>query len=118
VAAGAELILTTGGTGLTPDDVTPEATLAVIEREVPGLAEAMRAESLQYTPMSMLSRAGCRCHRWFADHQLPRESEGDRTVVPGSSSRCLGTQCDTAPAKWKFRAPRRPLTRRSSGSTV
>ncbi len=57
VAAGVELILTTGGTGLTPDDVTPEATLAVIEREVPGLAEAMRAESLKYTPMSMLSRA-------------------------------------------------------------
>ena len=54
---GVELILTTGGTGLTPDDVTPEATLAVIEREVPGLAEAMRAESLKYTPMSMLSRA-------------------------------------------------------------
>ncbi len=57
VAAGVELILTTGGTGLTPDDVTPEATLAVIDREVPGLAEAMRAASLQYTPMSMLSRA-------------------------------------------------------------
>lgn len=57
VAAGVELILTTGGTGLTQDDVTPEATLAVIEREVPGLAEAMRAESLKYTPMSMLSRA-------------------------------------------------------------
>src|SRR5215469_4335998 len=57
VAADVELILTTGGTGLTPDDVTPEATLAVIEREVPGLAEAMRAESLRYTPMSMLSRA-------------------------------------------------------------
>ena len=57
VAAGVELILTTGGTGLTPDDVTPEATLAVIERQVPGLAEAMRAESLRYTPMSMLSRA-------------------------------------------------------------
>ena len=57
VADGVELILTTGGTGLTPDDVTPEATLAVIEREVPGLTEAMRAESLRYTPMSMLSRA-------------------------------------------------------------
>jgi molybdenum cofactor synthesis domain-containing protein len=57
VSAGTELILTTGGTGLTPDDVTPEATLAVIERAVPGLAEAMRAESLRYTPMSMLSRA-------------------------------------------------------------
>ena len=57
VEAGVELILTTGGTGLTADDVTPEATLAVIDREVPGLAEAMRAASLQYTPMSMLSRA-------------------------------------------------------------
>jgi molybdopterin adenylyltransferase len=57
IEAGAELILTTGGTGLTPDDVTPEATLAVIEREVPGLGEAMRAESLRHTPMSMLSRA-------------------------------------------------------------
>ena len=57
VQDGVELILTTGGTGLTPDDVTPEATLAVIDREVPGLAEAMRAESLKYTPMSMLSRA-------------------------------------------------------------
>ncbi len=55
--AGVELILTTGGTGLTQDDVTPEATLAVIDREVPGLAEAMRAESLRYTPMAMLSRA-------------------------------------------------------------
>ena len=57
VAAGVQLILTTGGTGLTPDDVTPEATLAVIEREVPGLAEAMRARSLRHTPMAMLSRA-------------------------------------------------------------
>jgi len=52
-----EIILTTGGTGLSPRDVTPEATLEVIEKEVPGLAEAMRAESLKKTPMAMLSRA-------------------------------------------------------------
>jgi len=51
------LILTTGGTGLSPRDYTPEATLAVIEREVPGLAEAMRLESLKKTNRSMLSRA-------------------------------------------------------------
>ena len=51
-----ELILTTGGTGLSPDDVTPEATLMVIEREAPGLSEAMRAASLQHTPMGILSR--------------------------------------------------------------
>ena len=57
VADGVELLLTTGGTGFTPDDVTPEATRAVIDREAPGLAEAMRAESLRHTPMGMLSRA-------------------------------------------------------------
>jgi molybdenum cofactor synthesis domain-containing protein len=50
------LIFTTGGTGLTPDDVTPEATRAVIERDAPGLAEAMRAEALRHTPMGLLSR--------------------------------------------------------------
>jgi len=56
VAADAQLVFTTGGTGLTPDDVTPEATRAVIERDAPGLAEAMRAESLKHTPMGILSR--------------------------------------------------------------
>jgi molybdenum cofactor synthesis domain-containing protein len=50
------LVFTTGGTGLTPDDVTPEATKAVIDREVPGIAEALRTESRKYTPMGMLSR--------------------------------------------------------------
>src|SRR5829696_1912725 len=49
-------VFTTGGTGMTPDDVTPEATRAVIEREAPGIAEALRAESLKHTPMGMLSR--------------------------------------------------------------
>ncbi len=51
------LILTTGGTGFAPRDVTPEATRDVIDREAPGLAEAMRAASLQITPHAMLSRA-------------------------------------------------------------
>ncbi|MDY6906845.1 MAG: molybdopterin adenylyltransferase [Chloroflexota bacterium] len=54
---GIDLILTTGGTGLAPRDVTPEATRAVLEREAPGFAEAMRAESLKQTPRGMLSRA-------------------------------------------------------------
>jgi len=53
------LILTTGGTGFASRDVTPEATRAVIEREAPGLAEAMRADSLKKTPHAMLSRAVC-----------------------------------------------------------
>ena len=52
-----DLILTTGGTGLSPRDVTPDATLEVIEREVPGIAEVMRAEGLKKTGRSMLSRA-------------------------------------------------------------
>lgn len=52
-----DLIFTTGGTGLTPRDVTPEATLSIVHRTVPGFAEAMRAESLKKTPMAMLSRA-------------------------------------------------------------
>ena len=51
------LVVTTGGTGLTPRDVTPQATLAVVDYEVPGLAEAMRAEGRRNTPMADLSRA-------------------------------------------------------------
>lgn len=56
-SAGVNLILTTGGTGFAPRDVTPEATRAVIERETPGVAEALRAESLKITRHAMLSRA-------------------------------------------------------------
>lgn len=53
------LIVTTGGTGFSPRDNTPEATLTVIEREAPGLAEAMRIETLKQTPMAMISRGVC-----------------------------------------------------------
>lgn len=56
VDAGYDLIFTTGGTGLTPDDVTPEATRSVIERDAPGFAEALRAESLRRTPHGILQR--------------------------------------------------------------
>jgi molybdenum cofactor synthesis domain-containing protein len=52
-----DLIITTGGTGLGPHDVTPEAALSIIDKEVPGLAETMRAETLRFTPMAMLSRS-------------------------------------------------------------
>lgn len=52
-----DLILTTGGTGLSPRDVTPEATLEVIDRQVPGITEAMRSEGLKNTSRAMLSRA-------------------------------------------------------------
>jgi molybdenum cofactor synthesis domain-containing protein len=57
VRAGANVVLTSGGTGLSPNDVTPEATRRVIDREVPGIAEALRARSLAKTPHGMLSRA-------------------------------------------------------------
>lgn len=56
---GLDIILTTGGTGVTPRDVTPEATEAVIDRELRGMSEAMRAESLKKTPHAMISRALC-----------------------------------------------------------
>jgi len=54
---GLDLIVTTGGTGLTSRDVTPEATRAVVDREVPGMAEAMRIQTLKHTPFAMISRA-------------------------------------------------------------
>jgi molybdenum cofactor synthesis domain-containing protein len=57
IAAGARLVLTTGGTGLTPTDRTPEATRALLDREIPGIAEAIRAHGLaQGVPTAMLSR--------------------------------------------------------------
>lgn len=56
---GVDLILTTGGTGFGPRDNTPEATSAIIERETPGMAEAMRRETAVKTPMAMLSRGVC-----------------------------------------------------------
>ena len=55
---GIHLIITTGGTGIAPSDVTPEATALVTERSVPGLGELMRSRSLEKTPMASLSRAG------------------------------------------------------------
>jgi molybdenum cofactor synthesis domain-containing protein len=56
LAAEAELVLTTGGTGVAPRDVTPEATRSVLDREAPGIAEALRADSIAKTPHGLLSR--------------------------------------------------------------
>jgi molybdenum cofactor synthesis domain-containing protein len=76
--AGIDLIVTTGGTGLGPRDVTPEATREAIDYEVPGLAEAMRAEGLKHTPLAMLSRAvtGVRGHTLIMN--LPGSPKGVR----------------------------------------
>jgi molybdenum cofactor synthesis domain-containing protein len=57
--ADVNLVMTTGGTGLSPRDNTPEATRAAVEREVPGIGEAMRAGTLAQTPLAMLSRGVC-----------------------------------------------------------
>ncbi len=72
----AALIITTGGTGVAPRDVTPEATLSLIEKAVPGLAEAMRAASLQKTPHAMISRAVAGIRRKTLIVNLPGSPKG------------------------------------------
>lgn len=76
-----DLVLSTGGTGLGPRDVTPEATRRVIEREVPGIAEAMRAKSLEKTPMAMLSRAVAGVRRETLIVNLPGSPKGVRECL-------------------------------------
>ncbi len=73
-----DLILITGGTGFAPTDVTPEATRDVIEKAAPGLAEAMRAASLQITPHAMLSRAVCGIRKRTLIVNLPGSSKAAR----------------------------------------
>src|ERR1044071_5811996 len=75
-ADAADLVLTTGGTGLSPRDVTPEATRAVIEREAIGIAEGMRAASLKITPHAMLSRVVAGIRKKAMIINLPRSTKG------------------------------------------
>ncbi len=75
---GLDLILTTGGTGLTARDVTPDATARVLDREIPGMAEAMRAASLLKTPHAMLSRALAGVRRQSMIVNLPGSPKGVR----------------------------------------
>jgi molybdopterin adenylyltransferase len=72
------LIVTTGGTGFGPRDNTPEATLAVIEREASGLVEAMRMETLKHTPMAMISRGVCGIRSGTLIVNLPGSPKGVR----------------------------------------
>ncbi len=74
----ANLIMTTGGTGFSERDNTPEATRAVIEKEAPGLAEAMRSETLKNTPMAMLSRGVCGIRNQTLIINLPGSPKGVR----------------------------------------
>ncbi len=76
--AGLDLVLTTGGTGFGPRDVTPQATRAVLAYEAPGLVEAMRSEGLKYTSMAMLSRAMAGVRGRTLIVNLPGSPEGVR----------------------------------------
>ena len=97
----ADLILTTGGTGLSPRDVTPDATLDVIEREVPGIAEAMRMEGMKKTNRSMLSRAVAGVKRQTLIINLPgspkavkENLEAVLEVIPHAIEKIKGDQGD------------------------
>jgi molybdopterin adenylyltransferase len=82
-----DLVLTTGGTGFAPDDVTPEATKAVIERDAPGIAEAMRAASREHTRNWMLSRgvAGIRGHTLIINFPGSPKSIGEAGAAIGAA---------------------------------
>jgi molybdenum cofactor synthesis domain-containing protein len=78
---GFRLVVTSGGTGLSPRDVTPEATLAVIDKHVPGIAELMRLESLKITPRAALSRAVSGIRRSTLIINLPGSVKGVRECL-------------------------------------
>lgn len=94
-----DLVLTTGGTGFSPRDVTPEATLAVIEKQVPGIPEAMRMKSLDITPMAMLSRAVAGIRKKSLVINLPGSPKGVRenleVILPALSHGLLILQGKT-----------------------
>lgn len=101
---GLDLILTTGGTGFSPRDVTPEATLAVIDRVVPGIPELMRMESFKITPRAVLSRATAGIRKQTLIINLPGSPKAVREnlgwilptlphgldILKGAASECAG----------------------------
>ena len=105
---GVDMIITTGGTGLGPRDVTPEATLDVIDKTIPGFSEAMRAKSLRKTPHAMLSREVCGVRNKTLIINLPGSPKAVRECLPvilpalphaievikGEAAECAGTEKD------------------------
>ena len=99
-----DLIITTGGTGLSPRDVTPDATLEVIDREIPGIAEAMRMEGLKKTDRAMLSRAVAGVRGTALIINLPGSPKAIREgleaivgVIPHAVEKIKGSTEDCAP---------------------
>jgi molybdenum cofactor synthesis domain-containing protein len=100
---GVDVIATTGGTGVAPRDVTPEATRAVIDREIPGMAEAMRLAGLQQTPFAMISRAVVGCRGRTLIINLPGSPKGVREnlqailrAIPHAVEKLKGDPADCA----------------------
>lgn len=101
-----DLIITTGGTGLSPRDVTPDATLEVIDREIPGIAEAMRMEGLKKTDRAMLSRAVAGVRGSALIINLPGSPKAIREglavvvgVIPHAVEKINGSMEDCAPGE-------------------
>ena len=99
-----DLILTTGGTGLSPTDITPEATLAVLDRQAPGIVEGMRRETLAKTPFAMLSRAVAGTRSTTLIINLPGSPKGVREclevvlpVLPHAIELVSGRRTEHAP---------------------
>lgn len=105
-AGQCDLILTTGGTGVSPQDVTPEATRQILDREIPGMAEAMRAKSLLKTPFAMLSRAVAGVRGRVLIVNLPGSPKGAIenleaiwAAIPHAILKIQGDMSDCAPAE-------------------
>jgi molybdopterin adenylyltransferase len=100
---GVDVIATTGGTGVGPRDVTPDATRAVIDKEIPGMAEAMRLAGLQKTPLAMISRAVVGCRGKTLIINLPGSPKGVREnleailkAIPHAVEKLKGDPADCA----------------------